>query len=79
MKKTLVLSFIIFISLASVSNAKDKDRPIMVESPTPRPVPNVTKQDIRASGGGCVGQLCTDTGGRQWQCSNTGPCGRVNR
>lgn len=76
--------FVIFLGVAlffSTSYARDTSPPPVVK-PDPNPVayaPNVTKSDLRQSGARCAGNLCTDRGGRQWDCTGGGRCSRIDK
>ena len=41
--------------------------------------PNVTRDDIKDSGGTCAGDLCTDRSGNLWDCKGGGRCTRIER
>lgn len=41
--------------------------------------PNVTRDDIKQSGGTCAGDLCTDRNGNLWNCKGGGRCSRVEK
>lgn len=76
--------FVIFLGMVlffPTSYARDTSPP-PVAKPDSNPTsyaPNVTRNDLRQSGAKCAGNLCTDTGGRQWDCTGGGRCSRINK
>lgn len=72
-KSILILTLIVF----ALSGCQAKPRPVKTPAPAHGGyTPRVTMDDIVAGGGECApvigGYLCTDSGGRKWQCSGGG-------
>lgn len=72
MKASTLACAVIAICLSACSSSGPSANPSAVGGY------RTTKADMTVGGGSCAGNLCTDGGGRLWDCSGGGACSRID-